>query len=89
LGVFTRWLLAERERAEDFFFLNGVLKRVSRLGAAGRSPFVFCACSTPLKASMITASINSRRAVRGTLAGGGSKNRFDWYAFKKWRQKTG
>ena len=42
-GVFTRWLLAERERAEDFFFLNGVLKRVSRLGAAGRSPFVFCA----------------------------------------------
>lgn len=47
-GVLTRRELAVR--AGDFFFLN-VLKRVSRLGEAGLSPFVFWACTVEPQAS--------------------------------------
>jgi len=75
LEVRTRWLLALRDG--DFFFLKGVLNRDSLLGAAGRSPFVFCACNAPLKANITTTNKSNRRMVSGTLVGVDSKKRFD------------
>lgn len=55
-GVLTRRALVVR--AGDFFFLN-VLKRVSRVGDAGLSPFVFCACTVEPHATKTVTSANA------------------------------
>ena len=84
----ARTLLVLDARAADFFFF-GVLKRFSRRGADGWSPFVFCACSAPLPANIMRATNSNRSKTLKFRWEAGCKKRFDRRAFKKWRQKTG